>query len=90
MNCIDPVLGALTRKVRDAVPEIPATLAVIVSVDAHPMSRYEAVATPATVDTPVSSCAFPTAAHPDDRLTVRGVLTGAPSLNTVTLTPVVP
>ena len=55
MNCIDPVLGAFTVTVPDAVPEIPATLAVIVSLEPHPLSRYEAVATPETVVTPVSS-----------------------------------
>jgi hypothetical protein len=68
----------------------PFTEAVMMSAPAQPMSLYEAVATPATVTTLGVNAALPFVAHGEVKLTVNGVLVGAPPTLTVTLTAAVP
>lgn len=88
-NWIEPVAGGTTARLV-AADVTPAAEAVMASVPAQPLSRYDAVATPATVVTPELSTALPLLAHADEKVTFCGVLTGTPLLNTATLTLVVP
>lgn len=88
-NWIDPVAGGVTTRLVE--PDVtPAAKAVITSVPAQPLSRYEPVATPFTVATPVLKTALPTLAHDEEKVTFCGVLTGTPLIDTVTAMLVVP
>lgn len=66
------------------------TDAVIMSVPAQPLSRYEPTATPFTVVTLAVSTALLLAAQLEVNVTTCGEVTGTPPLLTVTLTLVVP
>jgi len=68
----------------------PAAVAVIASVPAQPLSWYEPVATPATVAMPALNTALPMLAHVEEKVTVCGVVTGTPPLDTVTVILVLP
>lgn len=68
----------------------PVTVAVMISVPAQPMSRYDAVATPFTVATLGVRAALPLVAHGEVKLTLNGVGVATPLVFTVTLTAVVP
>ena len=68
----------------------PVTLAVIVSVPAQPISRYDAVATPLMVATVDVKAALPFLAQGEVKLTLNGVVVATPPALTVTLTAVVP
>ena len=67
-NSIEPTVGGLTTKLVTA-DVMPATEAVIASVPAQPLSRYEPVATPATVATPVDNTALPLLAQGEENVT---------------------
>jgi hypothetical protein len=86
---MEPVVGAMTVRVAEE-EVIPLTEAVIVSVPAQPLSRYEAVATPFTVVTLAVRTALPLLAQAEVKLIACGVVRGTPLLDTVTATLVVP
>src|SRR3989338_7372692 len=86
---IEPAVGAVMVKVAEE-DAIPLTEAVIVSVPAQPLSRYEPVALPFTVTTLALNTALPLLAQGDENVTVCGVVTDIPPLLTVTATLVVP
>jgi hypothetical protein len=89
INWIEPTVGAVTTRLVEA-DVTPATEALIASVPAQPLSRYEPVATPATVATPVDNTALPLLAQAEKNVTFCGVVTGEPPLDTVTAMLVVP
>ena len=70
----------------------PAADAVITSVPAQPLSRYEPIAVPFTVATPVLKTALPMLAHVEEKVTFWGVVTatGGVPVDTVTVMLVVP
>lgn len=70
----------------------PAADAVITSVAAQPLSRYDPIAVPFTVATPVLKTALPMLAHVEEKVTFWGVVTamGGVPLDTVTVMLVVP
>lgn len=88
-NWIEPVAGGVTTMLVEG-DVTPAAEAVMTSVPAQPLSRYEPVATPATVDTPALNTALPTLAQAEENVTFCGVVTGTPPSDTVTAMLVVP
>ena len=67
-NWIEPTVGGVTTRLVEA-DVIPATEALIASVPAQPLSRYEPVATPATVATPVDNTALALLAQGEENVT---------------------
>ena len=68
----------------------PAAEAVMMSVAAQPLSRYEPVATPPAAVTAVLNTALPTLPQVEENVTVWGVVTGTPPTDMVTAMLVVP
>lgn len=86
---IEPVVGGMIVSGAEEEARPPLTEAVTVSVPAQPLSRYDPVATPFTVTT-LPKTALPLAEQPEEKVTVCGMVTATPPLDTVTLTLVVP
>lgn len=68
----------------------PFSEAVMTSEPAQPLSRYEAVAIPFTVEALDVNTAVPLPEQVDEKVTVCGEVMGTPPLDTVTLRLVVP
>lgn len=84
-------MGGVTTKLVGA-DVTPAADAVITSVPAQPLSRYEPTAVPFTVATPALKTALPILAHVEENVTFWGVVTatGGVPVDTVTVMLVLP
>jgi hypothetical protein len=87
---MEPTPEAPTLMVAEREIARPVRVAVTTSLAAQPISRYDAVATPLTVETGELNAALPLDAHGEVNVTVNGVEVATPPVSTATLTLVVP